>query len=134
MYARRVALFVLRDKEGRVLLQHRSESAKLLPDYWAFFGGGIGDDEIPEKAVAREAMEELGIELKDLKFFKRYEFQEEPGLFEKFVYTAPLEHSLDFLREKQKEGKDCGLFSFDELKSLKISDNDRVVLEDLFKK
>ncbi len=134
MYARRVALFILRDKEDKVLLQHRYETAKLLPDYWAFFGGGIEEGETPEQAVAREAKEELGIELKDFRFFKRYEAQEEPGLFEKFVYTAPLEYSLDFLRKKQEEGKDLGLFSFDELKSLKISDNDRIVLEDLFRK
>lgn len=127
-------MFVLRDAEDKVLLQHRSESAKLLPGYWAFFGGGIEEGETPEQALVREAREELGIELKDFKFFKRYEAQEEPGLFEKFVYTAPLEYSLDSLRKQQEEGKDLGLFSFGELKSLKISDNDRIVLEDLFKK
>ncbi|MBD3304583.1 NUDIX domain-containing protein [Candidatus Woesearchaeota archaeon] len=100
MYARRVALFVLRDAEDKVLLQHRSESAKLLPDYWAFFGGGIEEGETPEQAVVREAGEELGIELKDFKFFKSYEAQEKPGLFEKFVYTAPLGYSIDFLRKQ----------------------------------
>ena len=102
-----------------------------------FFGGGIEEGETPEQAVVREAREELGIELKDFTFFKRYEAQEEPGLFEKFVYVAPLAYSIEFLRKNQEEveeGQDLGLFSFDELKSLKISDNDRIVLEDLFRK
>lgn len=134
MYARRVALFVLRDRNGRVLLQHRSKTAGRLPDYWAFFGGGIDKGETPEEAVKREAKEELGIELEDLKFFKRYEFQEAEGLQEKFVFIAPLNYSPEELKKQQEEGQNLGLFSFEELKNLKITNNDMVVLKDLFNK
>ena len=132
MYARRVALFILRDKEGRVLLQHRSSTAESLPNYWAFFGGGIEQNETPEEAVKREAREELGIELKGLTFFKRYEFQEEKGLYEKFVYTSPINQLHEEMRKQQKEGQNLGLFSLGELTNLKISDNDRIILHDLF--
>lgn len=134
MYVRRVALFVLKDEDGRVLLQHRDKTAPRLPDYWAFFGGEIEENETPEDAVIREAKEELGIEFKNLEFFKRYEFQQEDGLHEKFVFIASLSVSFKELRRQQEEGQNLGLFSFEELKNLKISDYDRVILRDLFNK
>ena len=133
MYARRkVSLFVLRDRSGRVLLQHRDKDAPFLADYWAFFGGGINKNETPSEAVKREAEEELGIKLGDLKFFKKYEFQEEDGLYEKFVFIASLKNSPKNLKEQQQEGKNLGVFSFEELKNLKISDNDMIILKDIF--
>lgn len=132
MYVRRVALFILRDKKERILLQHRQKTAQRLPDYWAFFGGEIEEGETPEDTVQREAKEELGIELKDLKFLKRYEFQQEDGLHEKFVFIATLTISIEELKIQQEEGQDSGLFSFKELKNLKISDYDKIILKDLF--
>ena len=134
MYYRRVALFVLRDKDGRVLLQYKDKNAPFLPEHWAFFGGGIDENETPEEAAKREAKEEIGIELDNIRFFRRYEFQEEKGLYEKFVFIAPLEHSPVSLKKQQEEGQDLGLFSFEELKKLKVSNNDRAILKDLFNK
>jgi len=133
MYVRRVSIFVLKDKKGRLLLQHRAEDARRLPGYWGFFGGGIEENEEPEDAVRREAKEELGIDLENLEFFKRYELQQNDGVHEKFVYVAPLNLPLEVLKKQQKEGQDLGLFSFDELADLKIIEYDKVVLKDLFK-
>lgn len=132
MYARKVCLFVLRDRSGRVLLQHRDKDAPFLADCWAFFGGEINKNETPSEAVKREAEEELGIKLRDFEFFKKYEFQEEAGIWEKFVFIAPLKNSPKNLKEQQQEGKDLGVFSFEELKNLKISDNDMIILKDIF--
>jgi len=131
MYARRVALFVLKNQEGRVILQHRTKTARRLPNHWAFFGGGIEQNETPEEAVRREAKEELGIDLKDAVFFKRYEFLEKDGVFEKFVFVASLTHLPETLRKQQKEGQNLGLFSLKDAKNLKITNNDLVVLQDL---
>lgn len=131
-YIRRVSLFVLRDKKGKVLLQHRDKFTQRHPNYWAFFGGEIEKGESPKDAVIREAKEELGIDLQDLKFFKKYESQQEDGLHEKFVFVLPLTISIEDLRKKQEEGQNLGLFSFDELKDLKISNYDKVILKDLF--
>ena len=54
-FARRVALFVLRDAQGRVLIQLRTQDAPILPGHWGFFGGGIEKGESPEAAVRRPA-------------------------------------------------------------------------------
>ena len=95
----KTSLFVLRDKEDRILLQHRDRYAPTSPNYWGFFGGRIEKGETPEQAGRREAKEELGIELKGLKFFKKYKFQNKDMLREKFVFTAPLTIPLEKLKK-----------------------------------
>lgn len=132
MHIRECVVFILRDKEGRVLLQHRTEDAPRYPNYWGFFGGWIEEGEIPEETVRREAQEELEIELKDLKFFKKYNFPLENRSFNLFAFIAPLTISIEKLKKQQKEGQGLDLFSFEELKDLEIPDHDRVVLKDLF--
>ncbi|MBS3065586.1 NUDIX domain-containing protein [Candidatus Pacearchaeota archaeon] len=134
-YGRRVSLFALRDKDSGVLLQHRDDGAPILPNYWAFFGGGIEEGESPEEAVRREAREELGIELRDLRLFRRYESDfEKYGLVEEFVFTAPLLYDLNRLKVQLHEGDNLGLFSFEELGELKIHKNNMFILKDLFEK
>lgn len=132
MYARRVALYILMDKDKRIVLQHRDKNAPTRKNMWALFGGGIDEGETPEQAVRREAKEELGINLKNLRFFKKYEQSESYGLSEKFVFLADLENSVEELKKQQEEGDGLGLFSFDEIKKLGMHENDMVKIRDLF--
>lgn len=134
MNIRRAAGFALKDKEGRILLQHRDEKAPINPNCWGIFGGQMEEGETPEETVAREAKEELGIDLVDLKFFRRFEFQEEGDAFEAFIFVAPLLYSVEQLRKQQTEGKDLGLFSFKETKKLKTSNHTKTILKALFNK
>lgn len=131
-YARRVALFVLKDETERLLIQHRSKDAKRHPDYWGFFGGGIEEGETPEEAVKREAKEELGIELKDLRFFRRYEQREEDGFHEKFVFVAPSNKPVEELKKRQEEGRDLEFITSKDLDNLKISEYSLAIFRDLF--
>ncbi len=79
MFSRRVSCFTLRDESGRILLQHRDSGAPRCPEMWAFFGGEIERGETPERALRREAREELGIELDSPELFGTFEFQEDDG-------------------------------------------------------
>lgn len=54
-----VALF---DADGRVLLTQRPEG-KEMAGLWEFPGGKIEPGETPEAALAREMMEELGVDI-----------------------------------------------------------------------
>lgn len=135
MKTRKVAIFVLRDESGKILLQHKDSGAPRLANYWAFFGGGIENSETPEEAVKREAMEELQIELKPT-FFKKYTYEPDElvkNRVEIRMFTAPLELQVEQLKKQQLEGDDLGLFTLEETKKLKIWEKDRKVIEDLFK-
>ncbi|MBZ9578728.1 NUDIX domain-containing protein [Patescibacteria group bacterium] len=132
MIIRRCSGIALRDKDGKVLLQHRTSDAPSDPNCWTFFGGTIEGGETPEEAARREAKEELGIELKNLKFFKKYRFSLKNKISELVIFTAPLTISIEQLRKQQKEGQGLGLFSLEELKKLKIADHIMAILKDLF--
>ena len=58
----RVAAGILRDPHGRVLIAERLGGGA-FQGMWEFPGGKIGDGESPEQALARELLEELGVEL-----------------------------------------------------------------------
>lgn len=124
---------ILIDDKSRVLLQHRDKNTSWYPNHWGVFGGQIEEGETPEQAVKREAEEELGIGLTNLRFFKRYALKREKGIYEAFFFVASLTIPIEKLKEQQKEGQGLGLFNFNEVKDLKITDLTNLVLEDLFK-
>ena len=57
-----VVAAVIRDERGRVLMCRRPDH-KHMGGLWEFPGGKIQDGEDPERALARELREELGIEV-----------------------------------------------------------------------
>ena len=58
---RRVAAVLLIDRQGRILMQHRSMDAPAAPGKWSFPGGGIEEGEAPQEAARRELLEETGL-------------------------------------------------------------------------
>ena len=57
-----VAVGLLRDADGRLLIQRRPDEG-LLGGLWEFPGGKLEPGESPEAACAREFAEELGVEV-----------------------------------------------------------------------
>ena len=57
-----VVAAALMNEAGEVLLAQRPKG-KTLEDHWEFPGGKLEEGEGPEQALARELMEELGIEV-----------------------------------------------------------------------
>ena len=68
----RVAAGILRDPRGRVLITERVGGGP-FQGMWEFPGGKIGDGESPEQALARELLEELGVELRAAERFMHLE-------------------------------------------------------------
>ncbi len=58
----RIAVVLLVDPRGHVLLQHRDEHAPRAPDQWGMVGGHVEPGEDFDAAVRRELLEETGIE------------------------------------------------------------------------
>lgn len=131
MFVRRVSILIPYNSDKKILLQHRTKDAPYLPDYWGFFGGGIAANETPEDTVRREAKEELELEIKEIKLFKRYEIKEENGVYERFAYLLPTSLSARQLREQQKEGDDLDFFTIEEAKKLKFNPYNIAILQDI---
>ena len=53
-----VALVLLVDPKGAVLLQHRDEDLAASPNQWSLPGGHVEPGETPEQAARRELLEE----------------------------------------------------------------------------
>lgn len=85
---------ILLDARGRYLLQRRDDIPGIwFPGHWGFFGGAIEPGETPLEAVARELVEEIGIDLEPGRFapFLRLEFDLEGiGPRARHVFTAML--------------------------------------------
>jgi 8-oxo-dGTP diphosphatase len=74
MKKRDVSLLLLVDENKRLLLQHRTDDAPILPGFWSFFGGGIEKGETPLDALKREILEELNYRLKNPSFAFKTEY------------------------------------------------------------
>ena len=129
---RRLALVIPMNRKGEILLQHRTPDAPIKPNYWAFFGGHIEEGETPEEAARREFREELQIDVDFLVLFRHGIFEGEKwGTAERYFFLTTLGQDVDYLKGLQLEGDDLGYFLHKNLDGLKISDNDRRVLDEL---
>ncbi|MFD3404588.1 NUDIX domain-containing protein [Kribbella sp. NPDC058693] len=52
-------------RDGLVLLAHRHPSRRWYPDCWDLVGGHVEAGELPQQAVVRECLEELGVRVHD---------------------------------------------------------------------
>jgi len=79
-----IALVLLVDPSGAVLLQHRDGNASASPHQWSLPGGRIEPGETAEEAARRELLEESGLTAGDLEPFWRGPRPEEAG----FTHTV----------------------------------------------
>jgi len=122
-----VSLIVLYDSDRKLLLQHRTLDAPILPGYWAFFGGSIEDGESPEEAVCREAREELNCELKSPELFMEQDFTIDDKMGHMYVFI----HSFygDKTGLELREGQGWGWYKATKINCLKMIGHDREMVK-----
>jgi len=68
-----IAAIILENDKGEFLLYLRDNKPGIpFPDHWDLIGGHVEEGETPEKALVREYKEELDLDLKEFKFYKKY--------------------------------------------------------------
>lgn len=124
---REISVVVLYNDDGQLLLQHRTLDAPVLPNHWAFFGGGIEKGETPERAAKRECLEELGYQLTAprLLFTRKITFEGRILILNIFV------ERYDGGSLTLGEGQGMGWFRPEETKCLLMSDHDRAIIRQI---
>ena len=122
-----VSLILLYDTSGRILLQHRTPDARIMPNHWAFFGGEVHEGETPEQAVRREAFEELEITLDEPRLMGTSEFTESGTSGTLYIYVQ--EYSRDKSLLRLKEGQGWGWYLRAQTHELLMVDRDRAIIE-----
>ncbi len=115
-------------KEISIFLQKREKDRKVLPGYFAFFGGKIEDGETPEKAMEREIREEMSFTPKGYAFFLKYDFTD----WSANVYCLKVNNNFE--KEIKIQEGECGKFFSEKEISLEtmIADHDRSILKDFY--
>ena len=71
---KKIAAIIFENDKGEILLYMRDNKPGIpFPNHWDLFGGHIEEGETPEEALVREVKEEMNYDLKDFKFFRKYE-------------------------------------------------------------
>jgi 8-oxo-dGTP diphosphatase len=71
---KKIAAIILENDKGEFLLYLRDNKHGIpFPDHWDLIGGHVEEGETPEEALVREFKEELGLDLKEYTFYKKYE-------------------------------------------------------------
>jgi len=119
---RDIALLTMVNKEGKFLLQHRSEHIERWPGYWGFFGGGIEEGETPEEGLRREIQEELGYKTEEHKLIIEQDFVGTSHWGKRYIYVGEYDDSQELVL--CSESQDHGWFNLEELEKLKMHADD----------
>jgi len=90
---KQIAQILLFDRDNRLIIYLRDAKPDIpFPNHWDLIGGHVEEGETPEQALVRETKEEIGFELKQWCFFRRYECSAGdayPNI--KFIYHAEID-------------------------------------------
>ncbi|MDO8590268.1 MAG: NUDIX domain-containing protein [bacterium] len=130
MAVRNISVLALYNKDKEILLQHRDEDAKRLPNYWGFFGGGIEKGETPEAALEREIFEELEYKVsKPVRVLvQKFNWKEDENI--KYVFVEEYDSSQPLI---QHEGQGKSWRKFDDLGNLQMIDHDMLAIAEIRK-
>jgi 8-oxo-dGTP diphosphatase len=116
-----IAAIILENDTGEFLLALRDNKPGIpFPNHWDLIGGHVEDGETPEQALIREVKEELNIDLKDYKFFKKYECLTGDAYENiKYIYTGKI--NLPIEKITLLEGERAQFFSREEIPDVKFA-------------
>lgn len=118
---KKIVAIILENNKGEILLYLRDNKPNIpFPHHWDLFGGYIDEEETPEQALVREVKEELNYDLKEYKFFKKYDCTEgdvHPNI--KFIYNGKVDKPIKEL--ELQEGEKLQFFSREEIPNVKFA-------------
>jgi len=115
----KIAAIIFENDLGELLLYLRDNKPGIpFPLHWDLIGGHVEEGETPEEALVREVKEELDFDLREFRFFRKYECPEGdvyPNV--KYIYSGRInihageitlyegDHARYFRREEIRDVK-----------------------------
>ena len=89
---KKIAAIIFENEKGEFLLYLRDNKPDIpFPDHWDLIGGHVEEGETPDEALVREVKEELGLDLKNYKFYKTFECLTGDAYANlKYIYTGKI--------------------------------------------
>ncbi|MEM6346195.1 MAG: NUDIX domain-containing protein [Bacteroidota bacterium] len=127
-----IATLILENPKHGILTYLRDNKDTIpYPHHWDMFGGYVEEGESVEEALVRELQEELGIELKEYTFFRKYELRgTEPADNDKHVFYAQIHSELEDLT--LYEGERLGYFKREMIPDVRFASIHKQILLDYF--
>lgn len=120
---------IIANDKGEILLMHRTAGAYI--GYWGLIAGAIEWGEEVEDALKREAMEEIGVELGDIKFVGKY--YDKIGRHPTKTFIC-LPHTCKIIKGTPSPVSECDevkWFKPEDIKSMDLAYDHKKMLEDL---
>jgi isopentenyl-diphosphate delta-isomerase len=117
----RLVRLIIKDENGRILVQHRAGTVKANPNCWTNSASGhVDEDETWDQAVRREMKEEIGIST-ELNFVGEFLFTDDIGDKKIRQFTRCYEGIIDSSTQfqlQESEVSEVKWYDIDELKNL----------------
>lgn len=116
-----IAAIIFENDKGEFLLYLRDNKPTIpFPNHWDLIGGHVEEGETPEQALVREVKEELGLELRDYKFYRRFECLTGDAYENiKYIYTGRINIPIEEIT--LYEGVRPQYFSREEIPNVKFA-------------
>jgi 8-oxo-dGTP diphosphatase len=130
---KKIAAIILENEKGEFLLALRDNKPGIpFPNHWDLIGGHVEEGETPEEALIREFKEELNLDLKEYKFYKKYECLTGDAYENiKYIYTGKINIPIDEIT--LLEGERPQYFSIEEIPDIKFANIIKSVVMDYIK-
>jgi 8-oxo-dGTP diphosphatase len=130
---KKIAAIILENEKGEFLLALRDNKPGIpFPNHWDLIGGHVEEGETPEEALIREFKEELNLDLKEYKFYKKYECLTGDAYENmKYIYTGKINIPIDEIT--LLEGERPQYFSGEEIPDIKFANIIKSVVMDYIK-
>ena len=126
----KIAAIILENDSGEFLLALRDNKPTIpFPNCWDLIGGHVDDGETPEQALIREYKEELGLTLKEYKFFREYVCLEGDA-YENIKYIFCGKINIPIEEITLYEGQYAKYFKRSEIKNLKFANIIKTIVID----
>ena len=130
---KQIAAIIFENDRGELLLYLRDNKPGIpFPLHWDLIGGHVEEGETPEEALVREVKEELDFDLKDYRFFRKYECTEGdayPNV--KYIYTGRIDLPIEEIT--LLEGDHPRYFRKDEIPDVKFANILKRIVVDYLK-